>query len=58
MRPLIGTSFLPYRLTGEEKRAFEETGLLIVEDALSPAQMDSLSSTPTRRSGRTCRLGC
>ena len=42
------TNCLQYRLTGEEKKAFEETGLLIVKDALSPAQVAQLMHSADR----------
>ncbi len=35
---------LQYRLTPEEKRTFEETGLLMIEDALSPEQVAALTA--------------
>ncbi len=37
-------SCLAHRLTEEERRAFEETGLLVVEDALSPDQVAALTA--------------
>jgi len=38
-------SCLEYRLTDAERRTFEETGMLVVEDALSPEQVRSLTAT-------------
>jgi hypothetical protein len=37
-RKLMQTSCLPYRLTEEERRTFNETGLLQIENALSPSK--------------------
>jgi ectoine hydroxylase len=37
-------SCLEYRLTDAERRTFEETGMLVVEDALSPEQVRSLTA--------------
>jgi hypothetical protein len=36
---MLDESCLQYRLTEEERRAFEETGMLAIEDALSPEQV-------------------
>lgn len=44
----MDTSCLQYRLTGKEKKEFEETGILMVEDALSPAQVTELTSKSDR----------
>jgi len=41
-------SCLKYRLSDDERRQFEETGLLIIEDALSPAQVAALTSAMDR----------
>jgi len=38
-------SCLDNRLTDAERRTFEETGILVVEDALSPEQVRSLTAT-------------
>ncbi len=40
----MDTSCLQYRLTAEEKHTFEETGLLMVENALSPEQIAALTT--------------
>ncbi len=40
----MNPSCLQYRLTEEERRAFDETGLLVVENALSPDQIASLTA--------------
>lgn len=37
-------SCLQYRLTDEERRTFDETGILVVEDALTPAQVADLTA--------------
>ena len=37
-------SCLQYRLTDEERRTFDETGILSIEDALSPAQVAELTT--------------
>jgi ectoine hydroxylase len=37
-------SSLQYRLTDEERQAFDETGILTVEDALTPAQVTELTA--------------
>lgn len=42
------TSCLPYRLTTEERRTFNETGLLMVENALSPEQVAALTIAADR----------
>ncbi|HZO91112.1 MAG TPA: phytanoyl-CoA dioxygenase family protein [Chthonomonadaceae bacterium] len=39
---------LQYRLTAEEKRRFEETGLLMIENALSPEQVAALTEAADR----------
>ncbi len=39
----MDTSCLQYRLTDQERQAFNETGYLIVEDALSPGQISALT---------------
>lgn len=39
----MDASSLQFRLTDEEQRTFNETGLLMVEDALSPTQIQSLT---------------
>ena len=41
----MDTSCLEYRLTDAERRTFEETGMLVVENALSPEQVRSLTET-------------
>ncbi|HEX5322512.1 MAG TPA: hypothetical protein VFW40_01915, partial [Capsulimonadaceae bacterium] len=37
------TSCLQYRITKDEKKQFDETGILMIEDALSPAQVEALT---------------
>lgn len=39
----MDASCLPHRLTDEERRTFDETGLLMVENALSPEQITALT---------------
>ncbi len=39
---------LQYRLTDEERQTFDETGLLMVEDALSPQQVAELTAIVDR----------
>jgi hypothetical protein len=39
----MNTSCLQYRLTDAERREFNETGLLILEDVLSPEQVTALT---------------
>ncbi len=41
-------SCLEYRLTDEERQTFEETGILAVEDALSPVQVAALTAAADR----------
>ncbi len=41
-------SCLQYRLTDAERRTFDETGLLVVEDALSPEQVAELTAVTDR----------
>jgi ectoine hydroxylase-related dioxygenase (phytanoyl-CoA dioxygenase family) len=40
----MDSSCLHYRLTDQERRTFEETGLLAIENALSPEQVSALTS--------------
>lgn len=40
----MDTSCLEHRLTEAERRTFEETGMLVVENALSPEQVQSLTA--------------
>jgi ectoine hydroxylase-related dioxygenase (phytanoyl-CoA dioxygenase family) len=40
----MDTGCLQYRLTDEERRTFDETGLLTVENALSPEQVSALTA--------------
>jgi ectoine hydroxylase len=42
---MMDSSCLQHRLTDAERRTFEETGMLVVEDALSPEQVRSLTAT-------------
>ena len=42
------TSWLEHRLTDAERRTFDETGLLMLEDALSPQQVEALTSATDR----------
>ena len=44
----MDSSCLDYRLTGQERRTFEETGLLAIENALSPEQVSALISAVDR----------
>ncbi|HZP81917.1 MAG TPA: phytanoyl-CoA dioxygenase family protein [Chthonomonadaceae bacterium] len=44
----MDVSCLQYRLTPEEKKTFEETGLLILEDVLSPEQIAALTAVTDR----------
>jgi len=44
----MDASCLQYRLTDEERRHFDETGFLFVEDALSPGQVESLTAASDR----------
>ena len=41
-------SCLQYKVTEQERKTFEEEGLLYVEDALSPIQVEALTSTVDR----------
>jgi len=41
-------SCLQYRITKEEKKEFDETGILMIEDALSPAQVEALTVATDR----------
>ncbi len=40
----MGPSCLQYRLTDDERRTFDETGILTVDDALTPAQVAELTA--------------
>src|SRR6187402_722192 len=40
----LDISCLENKLTDDERKTFEETGFLVVEDALSPAQVKSLTA--------------
>lgn len=44
----MNTSCLQYRLTGDERRAFNETGLLIIENALTPEHVAALTTATDR----------
>ena len=44
----MDSSCLRYRLTDQERRTFEERGLLMIEDALSPEQVAALTSAVDR----------
>lgn len=50
-------SCLQYALTDEERRCFEETGTLTVEDALAPAQVAALTAVTDRIYDRKVREG-
>jgi ectoine hydroxylase-related dioxygenase (phytanoyl-CoA dioxygenase family) len=42
------TSCLKYKITKDEKKQFDETGILMIEDALSPAQVEALTAATDR----------
>ena len=44
----MDVSCLQYRLTEEERRTFNETGMLQIENALSPEQIASLTALSDR----------
>ena len=44
----MDSSCLHYRLTDQERRTFEERGLLMIENALSPEQVAALTSAVDR----------
>ena len=44
----MNTSCLQYRLTDQERQAFNEAGYLILEDALSPEQVSALIQATDR----------
>lgn len=51
------TSCLQYRITKDEKKQFDETGLLMVEAALSPAQVAELTQASDRIYDRRVAAG-
>jgi phytanoyl-CoA dioxygenase PhyH len=53
----IDPSCLPYRLTDAERRQFDEQGYLIVEDALSPGQVSTLTEIVDRVHGEKVAAG-
>lgn len=44
----LDTSSLQYKLTDDERQEFEETGMLMIEDALSPQQVEALTAAVDR----------
>ena len=44
----MNVSCLPYRLTEEERRTFNETGILQIENVLSPEQIAALTRADDR----------
>lgn len=44
----LDASCLQHKLTDDERREFEETGMFMVEDALSPQQVESLTTAVDR----------
>ena len=44
----MNTDCLKYRLTDDERKTFDETGLLVIEDALTPAHVAALTEANDR----------
>jgi ectoine hydroxylase-related dioxygenase (phytanoyl-CoA dioxygenase family) len=53
----MDASCLIHRLTDDQRRTFDDTGLLVVEDALSPAQVDALGGAVDRIFARKVAAG-